>query len=115
LSDIAQDSIVILSTHIVEDIQELCGQMAIIAKGQVLQHGNPEELRSLLDGQVYEKYINVADIEEYFRHFNVISEKLHQGKPLIHIQSETHPGNGFEPIDSTLEDVFFHQIGLSNL
>jgi ABC-type multidrug transport system ATPase subunit len=115
LSDIAQDSIVILSTHIVEDIQELCGQMAIIAKGQVLQHGNPEELRCLLDGQVYEKYINVADMEEYFMHFNVISEKLHHGKPLIHIQSETHPGNEFEPIDSTLEDVFFHQIGLSNL
>ncbi|MFK2820311.1 ABC transporter ATP-binding protein [Flavobacteriaceae sp. LMIT009] len=110
LSEIAEDTIVILSTHIVDDIQELCTNMAIINKGKVVLEGNPLALINQLNGKVYQKTINKSEIENYKKQYNVINDKLFLGKPIIHIVSEVDPGNGFVPVEAALEDVYFSQI-----
>ena len=110
LSEIGENVIVILSTHIVEDVRELCSKMAIIHKGQVQHEGRPSEAMSALEGKVWEKAISKAEMEDYHKNFNVISAKLVEGKPIIHILTDEHPGDGFVPTSPDLEDVFFSKI-----
>lgn len=110
LSKIAEDTIVIFSTHIVEDIKELCNNMAIINKGQVVLKGKPLELIDALKGKVYQKNILRTELEHYKNEYKVINDKLFLGKPIIQVYSETPLGNGFTPIESGLEDVYFSQI-----
>ena len=110
LSELGENTIVILSTHIVEDVKELCTNMAIINQGQVLLKGNPMEIIDGLEGKVYQKTIAKLELENYKSNYRVISERLFHGKPIIHILSDTNPGNGFSPIDADLEDVYFSQI-----
>ena len=114
LSEIGEQVIVILSTHIVEDVRELCSNMAIINKGQLLYAGKPQAAMDVLNGQVWKKSIEKAEIEQYENQFNVISSKLVAGKPAIHILSDTNPGNGFVSVNPDLEDVFFAQIKRAN-
>jgi ABC-2 type transport system ATP-binding protein len=110
LSEIGENVIVILSTHIVEDVKELCSNMAIIHNGQVLYAGSPDAALHALEGKVWEKAINKSEIEDYQQRYSVISSKLVGGRPIIHILSNEHPGDGFEAAEADLEDVFFSKI-----
>lgn len=110
LSEIAEKTIVIFSTHIVDDIKELCSDMAIINKGQVILKGNPLELIQNLEGKVYEKTIHRNELEQYKESYHVINEKLFLGKPMIHVLSEAPLNEGFTLIDPVLEDVYFSKI-----
>ncbi|WP_422104177.1 ABC transporter ATP-binding protein [Winogradskyella sp.] len=110
LSAIAEDTIVIFSTHIVDDIKELCTKMAIINRGEVVLQGNPLELIEQFNGKIYQKSIKRSELESYKKLYNVINDKLFLGKPIIQIISEENPRNGFVPVDPSLEDVYFSQI-----
>lgn len=110
LSEIGENVIVILSTHIVEDVRELCSNMAIINQGKLLFNGTPSSSTEALSGLVYERAIEKNELKVYSEKFDIISTKLVTGKPLIHIISESDPGGGFRQIPANLEDVFFSQI-----
>ena len=117
LSEIGENVIVILSTHIVDDVKELCSNMAIINGGQVLYAGTPDAALSELTGKVWKKSINKAELEHYQQTFgdSLISNKLVSGKPIIHILSNTNPGDGFAPTEAGLEEVFFAKINLDTM
>ena len=116
LSDLGENTVVILSTHIVDDVRELCTKMAVINQGKVLLKGNPKNVIEDIQGKVYQKTIQKNELEEYKKEYQVISEKLFQGNPIIHILSDTHPKRGFVTIEADLEDVYFSQIfGNDNL
>ena len=112
LSEIGENVIVILSTHIVEDVKELCSNMAIIHNGQVLYAGTPEASLEALKGKVWDKVINKAEIDEYQERFgdSLISSKLVAGKPIISVLSDSNPGDGFAAAEAGLEEVFFSKI-----
>ncbi|MFZ4543611.1 MAG: ABC transporter ATP-binding protein [Saprospiraceae bacterium] len=111
LSEIGENVIVILSTHIVQDVKELCSQMAIINNGMVLFAGAPEVALGEIEGKVWERAIAKSEMEQYQSDFKVISNKLVAGKPIIHVLQDEHP-QGFSPTEATLEDVFFSKIHL---
>jgi ABC-2 type transport system ATP-binding protein len=110
ISEVGENVIVILSTHIVQDVMELCTNMAIIHQGRVLFAGVPDEAVRSLDGRIWKKFITKAEMKAYEEKHRVISSKLIAGRPLIHIFSEQRPGDGFEPVPADLEDVFFSRI-----
>jgi ABC-type multidrug transport system ATPase subunit len=107
LSEIGENVIVILSTHIVEDVRELCSKMAIIAEGRVLLSGDPRAFAAELGGKIWQKAIGKDEVETYHNSMAVISTRLLAGRPMIRIFSEAPPGNGFEPVTPALEDVYF--------
>jgi len=111
LSDIGENVIVILSTHIVEDVMELCTNMAIIHQGRVLFAGSPADAVKGLDGRIWQKSIAKAEMKEYEQRYKVISNKLIADKRLIHVHADQSPGYGFQPVAADLEDVFFTRIG----
>ncbi|OIN61295.1 ABC transporter ATP-binding protein [Arsenicibacter rosenii] len=110
LSEIGENVIVILSTHIVQDVMELCRNMAIIHRGKVLYSGSPLDSVTMLEGKIWQKSIEKAELTRYADQYSLISNKLVAGKPLIHIYSEEAPANGFELAQPDLEDVFFSTI-----
>jgi len=110
LSEIGENVIVILSTHIVEDVMELCTNMAIIHQGKVLFAGAPDDAVKGLAGHIWQKSISRAEVKDYEQRYRVISSKMIAGKPLIHIHSLEDPGDGFTPVAPDLEDVFFSRI-----
>lgn len=110
LSELGEQTIVILSTHIVEDVKELCTKMAIINKGEVLLQGSPLKAIEDIKGKVFSKRIHKNTLETYKNEYIVIADRLFQGKPIIHILSDSDPGNGFEPVEADLSDVYFSQI-----
>lgn len=110
LSELGEHTVVILSTHIVDDVKELCTNMAIINQGQVCLKGQPLQILESLKDKVYRKTIEKAELNEYKENYQVISERLFLGKPSIHIVSDTNPGDGFSLINAELEDVYFSEI-----
>lgn len=110
LSEIGEQTIVILSTHIVQDVKELCTNMAIINNGEVLFAGTPDEAESKLNGKIWAKSIPKAELADYQTRFEIISTKLVAGRPLIHAFSGQPLGDGFEAVSPDLEDVFFSKI-----
>jgi len=110
LAEIGENVIVILSTHIVQDVMELCTNMAIVHQGKVLFAGSPESAVQTLQGAIWKRFVPKADFDEYARNYRVISSKLLSGRPLIHVFSAEPPGDGFEPVTPDLEDVFFTRI-----
>ncbi|WP_373521181.1 ATP-binding cassette domain-containing protein, partial [Aquiflexum sp.] len=110
LSELGENTIVILSTHIVEDVSTLCSQMAIICLGEVLMQGKPSDGISKLEGQIYQKSISKEDLSQYKGQFDVISTQLKEGKLNLRIKSETEPGSGFVSTVTSLEDVYFSYI-----
>tara|TARA_R110002050_G_scaffold18186_2_gene53258 strand:+ start:15991 stop:16878 length:888 start_codon:yes stop_codon:yes gene_type:complete len=110
LADVGSEVIVILSTHIVDDVRELCTEMAIMNLGRIIYNGGPEDAIATLEGQVWEKRIEREELSDYKNQYHVISEKMIAGKPLIHIQSEVLPAEGFKAVAPNLEDVFFSSI-----
>ncbi len=110
LADVGQDVVIILSTHIVDDVRELCSNMAIMNKGQIVYKGTPNNVLQELKGKVWQKSIARNQVEEYQKNYKVISDKMVAGNPLIHVLSESNPGDGFEQVEPNLEDVFFTKI-----
>ncbi|MDX2151950.1 MAG: ABC transporter ATP-binding protein [Bryobacteraceae bacterium] len=110
LSEIGENVIVILSTHIVEDVLDLCSSMAIIHKGRVLYNGTPEQGIRDLDGRIWSRFASKAELPALSASHRVISHKLIAGRPLVHVHSESDPGDGFSPARPDLEDVFFSHI-----
>lgn len=114
LSDVGEDVIVLLSTHIVDDVRELCTQMAIMNFGQIVFSGAPDDGINELKGKVFEKQIAKSELDSYKDNHKVISNKLIAGKPVIHILNDKAPDKSFKKIDPSLEDVFFTNIQKNN-
>lgn len=114
LASVGEKVIVILSTHIVDDVKELCSNMAIMNKGQLVYQGTPQKGIDELQGQVWEKMIQRNELDDYKKSFNVISDKLVAGQPLLHVLAEQDPGFGFQATTPSIEDVFFSKITASN-
>jgi ABC-type multidrug transport system ATPase subunit len=110
LAEIGEQVIVILSTHIVEDVMDLCTQMAILHQGRVLYEGQPDEALAELRGRVWQRSIAKADLPVYEQRFRVISSRLVGGRPSLHVLSAAAPDEGFAPSAPNLEDVFFTRI-----
>ncbi len=110
LSEIGEQAIVLLSTHIVDDVKELCTRMAIINQGRVVLEGDPLVLIEQIKGQVYQKTIHKREITDYRSTYNVINEQHYLGKPLIQILSKSDPGAGFQSSNVGLEEVYFTQL-----
>lgn len=110
LSEIGENIIVILSTHIVQDVRELCTQMAIMDKGKVLFSGDTDEALLQIKGKVWERKVEKDELQKFQSEYQIISTKLVGGKPLIHAFSNSHLGNGFVNAEENLEDVFFAKL-----
>ena len=109
LSEIGENTIVILSTHIVEDVTNLCSDMAIICLGEVVATGNPNDLVKGLTGKIWQKSVEKSEIETYRQTHQIISTQLKGGKTRLHAYSEV-PLTGFDPVTPDLEDVYFAKI-----
>jgi ABC-type multidrug transport system ATPase subunit len=107
LSETAENVVVILSTHIVQDVAELCQRMAIIAGGRIVRAGAPVDLIAELRGRVWRKTINKSELESHRAAHEVIATRLFGGRTLIHVLSDGNPGPGFEPAEGGLEEVYF--------
>lgn len=107
LSEIGENVIVILSTHIVEDIRDLCKNMAILAEGKIVAQGNPSQLVKGIEGKVWSKMIKKQDVAAYRKAFKVISTKLVSGETQIRVISDSVPEQGFDRVDPSLEDLYF--------
>ncbi|HSI90109.1 MAG TPA: hypothetical protein VK927_03285 [Adhaeribacter sp.] len=110
LCEIGEERVVILSTHIVSDVSDLCRQMAIINKGEVLLTGDPLRVMDDLNGRIWKKLISKEELLEHQLAHNVISSRLFAGKTLVHVYSESQPDFGFAAVRPDLEDVYFAQI-----
>lgn len=110
LSQLGENTIVILSTHIVEDVSTLCSNFAIIYQGEVLYAGEPDQAVNEMEGKIFSKAIDKDKLPLYQRDFKVISTQLKTGKLHIRILQDTDPGNGFTATIPTLEDVYFSNI-----
>jgi len=115
LADVGEEVIVILSTHIVDDVRELCTQMAIMNLGQIVFQDTPQNAIDAINGKVYQKIVKRTELEEYAKNYAIISNKMVGGQPQIHIFSDTDPQDGFEQVNPDLEDVFFSKINTSNV
>lgn len=107
LAEIGEDIVVILSTHIIEDVADLCSDMAILAEGRILVQGAPTHLMHNLKGKIWKKCIEKAELFAHKRDHHLISSHLSGGKPQIRVLSATHPGAGFEEAEANLSDVYF--------
>ena len=107
LAEIGENVVVILSTHIVEDVSDLCPAMAIICDGRIVKEGAPAALVSQLDGRIWKKTIDKSELEAAKARHQVISTRLLGGRTVIHILADADPGDGFAPVTGGLEDVYF--------
>lgn len=111
LVEIGEEVIVLLSTHIVSDVSDLCPQLAIMNKGRVLISGTPQELTGLLRGRIWQAAVPRDQVEALRAQHAVISTRLFTGKTQLQVIADTPPGAGFEPAEPTLEDAYFAAIG----
>ncbi len=110
LSEIGENVIVILSTHIVEDVRDLCPIMAILSNGKIITQGNPSDLVATIHGKIWTKIIPKKDLPSYKKAFDIISTKLVSGKTQIRVLADSKPEAGFELITPNLEDFYFTTI-----
>jgi ABC-2 type transport system ATP-binding protein len=110
LSDIGDDKTVLLSTHIVSDVADLCANMAIINKGRVLLCGEPQKLIYDIEDSIWARFVTKAELPLFQQRHAVISTRLTTGRTLIHVYADQDPGDGFEPAQATLDDVYFATI-----
>lgn len=110
LSDIGENIIVILSTHIVEDVRNLCANMVIMNQGTILLSGRPQDTITDMDGKIWMKLIDKEELADHRKEYRVISTKVAEGRIQIHVFSETQPGPAFQAITADLEDVYFKTI-----
>jgi ABC-2 type transport system ATP-binding protein len=110
LAEIGENVAVILSTHIVEDVTDLCPSMAILNKGQVLLSGRPADAIAALEQQVWRKQVSKEALKDYETNFTILSTRLVGGQPQIHVFSAECPEDGFEQVPPDLEDVYFQRL-----
>jgi ABC-type multidrug transport system ATPase subunit len=107
LAEIGENVVVILSTHIVEDVADLCPVMAIIADGRIVREGGPVALMEELKGRIWTKTIDKADLDAFRKQHQVISTRLFTGRTVVHVLADSNPGEGFTQVNGGLEDVYF--------
>ena len=110
LAEVGEQVIVILSTHIVEDVRDLCSRMAIIHLGRVLFEGQPDDAIAALQGRVWQRSIAKSELAEHQQRYQLISSRLVGGRPFLHVLSAEAPDDGFALSAPDLEDVFFTKI-----
>ena len=110
LAEIGEQVVVILSTHIVADVTDLCPRMAIIVQGEVLSQGEPQAAIDLLRNKVWRRRVSKAALAEYQKNFIVLSSRLVGGLPQINVHADSQPDEGFVQVEADLEDVYFLQI-----
>jgi len=113
LAEIGENVVVILSTHIVEDVADLCPRMAVLAGGKIKLEGAPLELIQSTKGKVWKKAIERAELDSYKERYQLISTRLFAGRTVVHVLSDTDPGNGFTALEGDLEDVYFAALAQS--
>ena len=113
LGEIGDEVVVILSTHIVEDVADLCPRMAVLAGGRILLEGAPLDLIEATRGRIWQKAIARAELEDHRARYRVISTRLFAGRTIIHILADADPGEGFAPVQGGLEDVYFSTLDAS--
>ena len=113
LAEIGENVVVILSTHIVEDVADLCPRMAVLAGGKIQLEGAPLELMKQMSGRVWKKAIAKEALPEHRARFEVISTRLFAGQTVIHVLADAQPGEGFELASGGLEDVYFSTLAAS--
>ena len=111
LSEIGENVVVILSTHIVDDVSDLCTRMAVLANGRVLLQGKPSDLIAQLEGRVWRKTVRKDAVPRYREQFTVLSSRLFAGETRIHVLADQQPEHGFERVAVDLEDVYFSVLG----
>ena len=110
LAEVGENVVVILSTHIVEDVTDLCPRMAIIAAGQVRLAGEPREAIRSLEGRIWRKRVDKAELGEVIQQHAVLSSRLVGGQPVVHVLADGVPGDGFAAVPANLEDVYFGEL-----
>lgn len=114
LSELGENIVIILSTHIVEDVRELCSNMAMIAKGKVVLAGTPESVITSVSGKIWRKKVAKSELETFQASYSVISTRLIAGEPIVHVLSDTQPDSSFTAVEADLEDVYFSTIAHNN-
>lgn len=107
LNEIGEQRVVMLSTHIVEDVNDLCPEMAVLAGGKLILQGKPADLTAKLDGKIWRKQIEKSDLKNYASLYKVIYTRIVAGKTQLFVMADENPGNGFEPFYPDLEEVYF--------
>jgi ABC-type multidrug transport system ATPase subunit len=107
LAEIGENVVVILSTHIVEDVSDLCSRMAVLASGRLLLEDEPLRAIAALSGRIWRKVVRRDELAAYEARLAVISTRLLGGKQVIHVHAESRPDDGFDPVETDLEDVYF--------
>lgn len=110
LSEIGENVIVILSTHIVEDVKNLCKKMVVMNQGTILFEGTPDQSIETIKNKIWRKYIDKEQLNDFRKEMHVISSRVMDGKLAIHVHSDNNPGAGFEAVIPDLEDVYFSNI-----
>jgi len=110
LSEIGENVVVILSTHIVDDVKNLCNEMAIMNFGEVLFHGKTNEALNVLKGKVWQAQIAKEEVEDYRNRFKIISSKVSGGKICVNTVADSQPDKAFTSVSPDLEDVYFYYI-----
>lgn len=113
LAAIGDTVVVILSTHIVDDVADLCTRMAVLAEGRILLDGSPQQLVADMRGHIWEKTIDRAALDGHAAEHRVISTRLFAGRTILHVASDTPPGDGFVPATGSLQDVYFSTLDAS--
>lgn len=111
LAEIGEDIVVILSTHIVDDVADLCPNMAILAKGQIVSEGTPSDLKQRIEGCIWKKVIDKSELVACKAIHNVISNHFSAGKMVVRVNSAAKPGKGFQLSRASLADVYFSAVG----
>ncbi|HEX8154157.1 MAG TPA: ABC transporter ATP-binding protein [Thermoanaerobaculia bacterium] len=113
LAEIGENVVVILSTHIVEDVSDLCHRMAVLADGRVQVEGSPQELIRATRGRIWMKVVDRAELARVREQYEILSTRLAAGRTVVHILSDRDPGNGFTAADAGLQDVYFSTLAAS--
>jgi ABC-type multidrug transport system ATPase subunit len=114
LSEVGENIVVILSTHIVEDVSEVCSNMAVISEGKLLLCGKPQDAVEGIRGKTWKQEITRSDLDRFRQEHRVISTRLAAGKTIIHVYSEDQPGPEFMPAMPDLQDVYFTALSNAN-
>jgi ABC-2 type transport system ATP-binding protein len=113
LAEIGENVVVILSTHIVADVSDLCHRMAVLADGRVQLQGSPQELIHSTRGRIWMKVVDRGELAHVREHYEVLSTRLFAGRTVVHVLSDRDPGNGFTSVEAGLEDVYFSTLAES--
>ena len=113
LAEIGENMVVILSTHIVEDVSDLCHRMAVMADGRVQLEGSPHDLIESTRGRIWMKVVDRSELAHYREQYEILSTRLFGGRTVVHILTDRDPGNGFSPADASLQDVYFSTLAES--